>query len=139
MPLITWYSYTFPGCIHHKYRARCMCDTSKPKFSIGYYYRCNGKLSTLQKSSMCFSDYIRTTFFYLWRSLKKLADDNTLQHLKVVSTIIIKHMNIKSFTMDVDWPEIESLCLMEVSLMFDICTYLVFTLYSSYTLCKSAT
>ncbi|XP_072049752.1 uncharacterized protein [Amphiura filiformis] len=32
----------YQRCIHHKYRARCMCDTTKPKYSVGYYYRCNG-------------------------------------------------------------------------------------------------
>ena len=36
-------------------------------------------------------------------------------------------MTIQHFTMGVDWPEI--FCLMEVSIMFDICTYCGFTWY----------
>ncbi len=39
----------------------------------------------------------------------------------------VKHMSIQPFTMGVNWPEF--VCLMAVSIMCDICTYCVFTLY----------
>ncbi len=42
---------------------------------------------------------------------------------------IISNMSIQRFTMGVNWPEIG--CLMEVSIMFDMCTYCVFTLQDS--------
>ena len=43
---------------------------------------------------------------------------------------LIKCMSIQSSTVGVDWPKIG--CLMEVSIMFDICTYYDFTLYNSF-------
>ncbi len=75
---------------------------------------------------MCITDYMQTTFFYLSRFLKKLADN---QCCSTISNII---MSIRPFTMGVDGPEIG--CWMEVSSMFDICTYCVFTLYGRYSL-----
>ena len=75
---------------------------------------------------MCILDYIQNTFFYLGRFLKKLADD---QYSSIIKDSIyhIKLISIQPFTMAVDWHGTG--CLMEVSVMFDIWTYCVFTLY----------
>ena len=72
----------------------------------------------------CISDFMKSTFFYIERYLKKLADD---QYSSITKGSIyhIKHMYIQPFTTIVDWPEIW--CLMEVSSMFYICRYCVFT------------
>ena len=61
---------------------------------------------------------MQTTFFYLERFLKKLADDQCSSITKG-SSYHIKHMYIQPFTKLVDWPEIG--CLMEVSTMLYIC------------------
>ena len=60
---------------------------------------------------------------------KKLLEEQCSSITKS-SIYHIKHMPIQPFTMWVDWLEIGSL--MEVSIMFDICTYCIFTfnLYS---------
>ena len=47
---------------------------------------------------MCISDYMQTTFFYLGRFIKKLADDQCSSITKV-SIYHIKHMSIQPFTM----------------------------------------
>ncbi len=67
---------------------------------------------------------MQTTVFYLGRFLKKLADDQCSSIAKG-SIYHITHMYIHPFTTVVDWPEIE--CLMEVSTMFYICRYCIFT------------
>ncbi len=74
--------------------------------------------------SVCISDFMQTTFFYLERFLQKLADD---QYSSITKGSIyhIKHMYIQPFTTIVDWSEIR--CLMEVSAMFCTCRYCVFT------------
>ncbi len=69
---------------------------------------------------------MQTTFLYLGRFLKKLADDQYSSIFKG-SIYHIKHMLIQPLTMGVDWPEIA--CLMEVSTMFNICRYCIFTWY----------
>ncbi len=78
------------------------------------------------KRSICISDFMQTTFFYLGRFLKKLADD---QYSSITKGSIkhIKHMYIHHFTTVVNWPEIG--CWMEVSTMFYICRYCDFTLW----------
>ena len=58
------------------------------------------------------------------RFLKKLAD-NQCSSMTKDSIFHIKHISIQPFTMGVDWAEIG--CLIEVSIMFDICTYCVIT------------
>ena len=67
---------------------------------------------------------MQTTSFYLGRFLKKLADDQCSSITKG-SIYHINHMYIQPFTTVVDWPEIR--CLREVSAMFYICRYCVFT------------
>ncbi len=62
--------------------------------------------------------------FYLGRFLKKLADDQCSSITKG-SIYHIKYMYIHPFTIVVNWPEIGGL--MEVSTMFYICRYCVFT------------
>ena len=57
------------------------------------------------KRSICISDYMQTTFFYLERFLKKPADDQCSCITKD-SIYQIKHMYIQPFTTVVDWPEI---------------------------------
>ena len=52
---------------------------------------------------------------------------NALQYINAVSTISTIIAIVQPFTMGVDWLKIG--CLMEVSIMIDICTYCVFTLY----------
>ncbi len=79
---------------------------------------------TKQKHSICISDPMQTTFFYLGRFLKKLADHQCSSITKG-SIYHIKHTYIQLFSMEVDWPEIWRL--MEVSAMFYICRYCVFT------------
>ncbi len=64
------------------------------------------------------------TFFYSGRFLKKLADDQC-SSISKGSIYHINHMDMQPFTTVVSWPEIG--CLMEVSTMFDICTYCIFT------------
>ncbi len=82
---------------------------------------------------------METTFFYLGRFLKKLADDQCTSITKC-SIYHINNMYIHPFTTVVDWPEIW--CLMEVSTMFYICRYCVFTcdgsmhLMSGYHTCR---
>ncbi len=62
---------------------------------------------TNNKCSMCNSDYIQTTFFYRWRFLKKLADDQCSSITKgSIYHINIKYMSMQTFTMGVDWLEI---------------------------------
>ena len=63
-------------------------------------------------------------FFNLERFLKKLADGRCSSITKG-SICHVKHVYIQPFTTVVDWPEIA--CLMEVSTMFYICRYCVFT------------
>ncbi len=74
---------------------------------------------------MCISNVMQTAFFYFGRLLQKLADD---QYSSIPKGSIhhVKYMSIQPFTMGVDWLQIGYL--MEVSVMFDICTYCVFTL-----------
>ncbi len=67
---------------------------------------------------------MQTTFFYLGRFLKKLVDDQCSFKTKG-SIYHIKHIYIQPFTTVVDWLEIW--CLIEVSTMFQICRYCVFT------------
>ncbi len=76
------------------------------------------------------NNIIKATFFYLGRFLKKLADD---QYSSITKDSIyhIKHMYIQPFTTIVDWPEI--VCFMEVSTMFHICRYCIFTWWGSAT------
>ena len=79
---------------------------------------------------MYISDYMQTTtFFYLGKFVKKLAED------KLCSSITEDRMYHKinvhvPFTIVADWPEI--VCLMEVSIMFDsvflLCTADISTL-----------
>ncbi len=73
----------------------------------------------IKKRSICISDFMQTTFLYLGKFLKKLADDQCSSITKG-SIYRINHI-----TTVVDWPEIR--CLMEVSTMFHICRYCVFT------------
>ncbi len=70
-----------------------------------------------------------TFFFYLERFLKKLADDQCYLITKG-SIYHIKHLSTQPFTMGVAWPEIARL--MEVSIMFNSCTYCLLTLYDRY-------
>ncbi len=67
---------------------------------------------------------MQTTFFYLGKFLKKLADDQCSSMTKG-SIYHINHMYMQPFTTNVDWPEIG--CLMEVSTLLYICRYCVFT------------
>ncbi len=71
---------------------------------------------------MCISDHIQTTFFYLERFVKKLADDRWSSITKG-SIYHLKHKSIQPFNMGVDG------CFMEVSIMFNIFTYCILTLY----------
>ncbi len=75
--------------------------------------------------------------FTLEELLKKLVDDQCSSITKC-SIYHINHMYLQHFTTVVDWPEIG--CSMEVSTMFYICRYCVFTwdgryvgLYKKYT------
>ncbi len=70
-------------------------------------------------------------FLWTWRFLKKLTDDQCSSITKG-SIYHIKHRSIQPFSMGVDWPEIVHL--MEVSIMFNICTYCIFTWYMCQTL-----
>ncbi len=86
-------------------------------------------LPTKQKRSMCISHYMQTTFFYLWRFLKKLAD-NQCSSLVWLTTGTIYHIKHNVYT--TFYHESGLTCIwmvMEGSIMFDICTYCVFTLY----------
>ena len=58
--------------------------------------------------------------------MEKLAVDQCSSIIKG-SIYHTKQISIHLFIMGVDWPEIR--CLMEVSVMFDICKYCIFTLY----------
>ena len=79
---------------------------------------------TTQKTNICISDSIQTTFFYLGRLMKKLADDQC-SSITNGSISSIPNMYIQPSTTVVDWPEIRYL--MEVSTMVYICRYCVFT------------
>ncbi len=78
----------------------------------------------LSKTQYLHFRFHASTFFYLRRFLKKLADDQCSLITKAVSTMW-NIMYIQPFTTVVDWPEIG--CLMEVSTVFHICRYCVFT------------
>ncbi len=69
---------------------------------------------------------MQSTFFNLGRFLKKLVDDWCCSITKG-SIYYIKHMFMQPFCMKVVWVEIW--CLIEVSIMFYICTYCFFTLW----------
>ncbi len=68
--------------------------------------------------------FIQTTLFYLERFLNKLADDQS-STITRGSIYHFKRMYMQPFTTVVDWAEIQRL--MEVSTMFYICRYRVFT------------
>ena len=94
-----------------------------PLIKIMYYF------SKIVPSQSCLHNYrfhANYTFFHLGKFLKKLADDQCSSITKG-SIFYIKHMYIQPKTMGVDWPEIT--CLMEVSIMFYMCTYCVFAWY----------
>ena len=72
---------------------------------------------------------LHTNYFLLpWKIPKKLAVDQCSSITK--SSIYILNMSIRPFTTRVDGPEIGHLGLIEVSIMFYICTYCVFILFS---------
>ncbi len=73
---------------------------------------------------MCILNHTQNTFSCLENFLKKLADDQC-SSIPKGSIYHINHMYIQPFTTVVDWPEIG--CMMEVSTMFYICRYCVFT------------
>ncbi len=75
---------------------------------------------------MCISGNTQSTSFFFGKFLKKLVYDQCSSITKG-SIFHIKHMYIQTFSMEVDWPEICSV--IEVSTMFYICTYCIFTLY----------
>ena len=54
-----------------------------------------------KKRSMCISGNMQTTFFYLGRFLKKLADDQCCS-ITIGSMYHMKHMSIQAFTVGVD-------------------------------------
>ena len=54
-----------------------------------------------KKSLYAFSDFMQTTFFYLGKSLKKLADDQC-SSITIDSIYHIKHLYIQPFTTVVD-------------------------------------
>ena len=70
------------------------------------------------------SNFMHNTSFYLERFQEKLADDQC-SSITEGSIYHVSHVYIQPFTTVVDWPEI--VCLMEVSIMFNICRYCVFT------------
>ncbi len=124
MLFIFWYGYSsdiiwmcrFP--IHESFVINLfvnLCRQHRPR-----EYFCPTKL----KRSICISDFMQTVFFYLEKSLKKLADDQYSFKIKE-SIYHIKHMYIQHFTTVVDWAEIR--CVMEVSTT--CCRYCVFTWY----------
>ncbi len=72
---------------------------------------------------------MQSTFFCLGKFLKWLANDQSSSITKG-SICYIKHMYLQPFSMEVDWWEI---ChQMDVSTMFYICRYCVFTLWGRY-------
>ena len=75
---------------------------------------------------MCILDHTQSTFFCLWKFLKKLADDHYSSITKE-SIYYSKYMYIQPFTMEVYQQKI--LHLMEVSVLLNIYTYCVFTLW----------
>ena len=74
---------------------------------------------------------MQSTFFCLRKFLKWLADNQSSSITKE-NICYIKHMHIQPFSMEVDWWEIWHY--MDVSAMFDICRYCVFTLWGRVTL-----
>ncbi len=58
-----------------------------------------------KKRSICISDFMQSSFFYIDRFRKKLADDRCSSITKG-SIYHIKHMYIQPLTREVDWPEI---------------------------------
>ncbi len=75
---------------------------------------------------MCISKRMLSTLCYPGRVLKKLADDQC-SSITNGSTYHSNQVYIQLLTMGVDWPKIG--CQMEVSIVFAICTYCIFTLY----------
>ncbi len=74
---------------------------------------------TKWKRSICISDFMQTNFFYLGKFLKKLSNE---QYSLITKGSIyhIKHTPIQPFTMSFK---------MEVSIMFNIWRYSIFTWY----------
>ncbi len=78
---------------------------------------------------------LHTKYFLLpWKIPEEISRQSRLFHNKMAkwSIYYMKHINIQPSSMEVDWPEIG--CLMEVSTMFYICTYCIFTLWAGYSL-----
>ncbi len=102
------------------------------KLKIGLFHVChlhlmwqrNKHLNTASVSKN--ADFIKATLFYHGRFLKKSADDQ-FSSITKGSICHIKHIYTQPFTIGVDWPKI--VCLMEVSTLFCICTYCIFTRY----------
>ncbi len=72
-------------------------------------------------------NYILTTFFYLERSLKRLAGAQCFLITKG-SICHFKH-NVYTTLLPLEWIDLKYDCAREVSTMFGTCTYCVFTLY----------
>ncbi len=87
-------------------------------------YLCPTRHARSKNAVSATSDFMQTASCYLERFLKELAGDQC-SSLTKGSIYHIKHMYIQPFTTVVDWPGIW--CLMEVSTMFYVCRYCVFT------------
>ena len=96
-----------------------------------YILEDNYPLYTILKPDLNFCPTINETavcVFQSGRFLTNLADDHRSSITKG-SIYHTKHIPIYPFIMRVDWPEIQ--LLMEISVMFDICTYCIFTSYGT--------
>ncbi len=94
------------------------------KLWISYYHKLchNGISAPSSKNAVsAFQLSSKLLSFTLKDSWRNQQTINALPHLKTVSTI----PNIQPFTTAVDWPEIG--CLMEISTMFYIRRYCIFT------------
>ena len=69
-------------------------------------------------------------FLFPWKFPEEITVDDQCSSITKGIIYHMKHMSIQRFTMGVDWLKIG--CLMEVSIVFDICRYCVFTFYGRY-------
>ena len=86
-----------------------VCDTRQPSHT-----------SALKNAVSAIQISLQTTFIYLGRFLKKLANDQSSSITKG-SIYHVKHVYIQPCTTIVDWPEI--------STVFYICRYCIFPLW----------
>ncbi len=80
------------------------------------------------KRAVCTIQIIHNCFLLLWKIPKEISRQSMLLNNYKAKFTISNITTYNFFTLGVNWPEIG--CIKKVSIMFDICTYCLFILYS---------